>query len=57
MRKFSLFATACALAVGAFWATMFTSPPTSKAQAASGINVRELTLKAHLEAGQSYDAF
>jgi hypothetical protein len=57
MRKFSLFVAAFALAAGAFWTIMLTSPPQTEAAAASQINTRELTLRSHLEVGESYDTF
>lgn len=57
MRKFGLFAAAFALATGAFWVTMLTSPPTLEAAVQTRIDTRELTLKAHLEDGQPADAF
>lgn len=57
MRKFSLFVAAFALAAGAFWTTMLTSPPQSEAASVSQIDTRELTLKSHLEVGESYDTF
>lgn len=57
MRTLGLFAAAFALAAGAFWATMLTTPPKSEAAAQTRIDTRALTLKAHLEVGQPYDAF
>lgn len=57
MRKLGLFAAAFALATGTFWATMLTKPPKSEAAVQIRIDTRELTLKAHLEVGQPYDAF
>jgi hypothetical protein len=57
MRKIGLFAAAFALATGAFWVTMLTSPPKLEAAVQTQIDTRELTLKAHLEDGQPSDAF
>jgi uncharacterized protein involved in exopolysaccharide biosynthesis len=57
MRRIGLFAAAFALATGAFWVTMLTSPPKLEAAVQTRIDTRELTLKAHLEDGQPSDAF
>ena len=57
MRKLGVFAAAFALATGAFWVTMLTSPPKLEAAVQTQIDTRELTLKAHLEDGQPSDAF
>ena len=57
MRKLGLFAAAFALATGAFWITMLTSPPKLEAAVQTRIDTRDLTLKAHLEDGQPSDAF
>ncbi|GJD48603.1 hypothetical protein OPKNFCMD_1326 [Methylobacterium crusticola] len=57
MRKFSLIAAAFALATGAFWMTMLTSPPKSQAKIAAGIDTRELTLKLNLDRGATYDPY
>ncbi|GEP06601.1 hypothetical protein [Methylobacterium oxalidis] len=57
MRATSLFAAALVLATGAFWATMLTDPPHSTASVQPRINIQELTIKAHPEGGQQYDAF
>ncbi|MER2268659.1 hypothetical protein [Methylobacterium oxalidis] len=57
MRATSLFAAALVLATGAFWATMLTDPPQSTASVQPRINIQELTIKAHPEGGQQYDAF
>ena len=57
MRALSLLAAAFVLAAGAFWITMLTTPPKSEAALSSGINTQELTIKAHPNEGQPYDAF
>ena len=57
MRVLSLLAAAFVLAAGAFWVTMLTVPPKSEAALSSGINTQELTIKAHPNEGQTYDAF
>ena len=57
MRRFGLFAAACALATGLFWTTVLTKPPKVEAAVQTRIDTRELTLKAHLEDGQPSDAF
>ncbi|WP_336490003.1 hypothetical protein [Methylobacterium nigriterrae] len=57
MRALSLLAAAFVLAAAAFWVTMLTTPPKSDAALRSGINIQELTIKAHPNEGQPYDAF
>jgi uncharacterized protein involved in exopolysaccharide biosynthesis len=57
MRRLGLFAAAFALATGAFWVTMLTTPPKLEAAVQTRIDTRELTLKVHLEDGQPSDAF
>ncbi|SDA24057.1 hypothetical protein SAMN02799622_03274 [Methylobacterium sp. UNC378MF] len=57
MRKILMLIAAFALATGAFWVTMLTSPPRLEAKVQTRIDTRELTLKVHLEDGQPSDAF
>jgi len=57
MRALSLSAAAFVLAAGAFWATMLTEPPQSKAAVQPSLNIQELTLKANPVASPPYDAF
>jgi hypothetical protein len=56
MRWGIMFALAFVLATAMFVGTMLTAPPETQARTATGINVRELTLKAHLDVPDAYDA-
>ena len=57
-QRVKLFAVAFALATGAFWATMLTSPPkTEAAPPRPGINVSELTVSNDLSMADPADAF
>ena len=47
-RRVSLFGAALAVATGAFWAIMLTSPPVTEAAATPGFSIHELHLKAPL---------
>jgi hypothetical protein len=56
MRLGIMFASAFLLATALFVGSMLTSPPRTEARTAAGINVRELTIKAHLDPSDAYDA-
>ena len=57
MRGMKLFGVAFVVAAGAFWATVFTTPPKSEARPPAGINTGLLTLDAKPALGEQYDAF
>ncbi|WP_194075169.1 hypothetical protein [Methylobacterium durans] len=57
MRGIIMFAAAFVLAAGAFWATMLTAPPASKAAHYTPLDIREMTIKANPGAGERHDAF
>ncbi|WP_194075170.1 hypothetical protein [Methylobacterium durans] len=42
---------------GAFWATMLTDPPASKAAHYAPHDIQAMTIKANPGAGERYDAF
>ena len=56
MRKFVLVFSVLVVAATAMYATGSATPPAANARALVGMDIREMTIKAHLEVGPSYDA-
>ncbi|MER2265583.1 hypothetical protein [Methylobacterium oxalidis] len=57
MRGITISAAAFVLAAGAFWATMLTYPPASKADHYAPLDIQAMTIKANPGASERYDAF
>lgn len=57
MRKFILAFSALVAGAAAMYGTGSATPPAANARALIGADIREMTIKAHLEVGPNYEDF